>query len=184
MARVIQPATFRPSIPTIYKGTRFRSKLEADWARCFDAHGVVWRYEDHGVYCGETFVCPDFWLPKAGQYFEVKAVLHQRDVPKFSALARHIAKGAGECPPFIVFGWPDGVLSLAWADGPDGLAFCADSVALVACLACGVRYFIDTAGSWTCAACGRNADGVEWVRSQGPPVYRWSGWPKNHQATR
>lgn len=38
-------ATVMQSIPTLYRGYRFRSRLEATWARFFDAMGWRWEYE-------------------------------------------------------------------------------------------------------------------------------------------
>jgi hypothetical protein len=52
----------RRSIPTRYKKILFRSKLEADWARAFDALGVEWQYEVEGRYFGDVFYLPDFYL--------------------------------------------------------------------------------------------------------------------------
>lgn len=34
-----------PAIPTVYKGIRFRSRLEARWAYIFDRFGWKWEYE-------------------------------------------------------------------------------------------------------------------------------------------
>lgn len=34
-----------PAIPTVYKGTEMRSRLEAKWAAFFDAVGLPWEYE-------------------------------------------------------------------------------------------------------------------------------------------
>jgi len=47
-----------PAIPTVYKGTEMRSRLEAKWAAFFDAVGLPWEYEPIklGVWC------PDFRL--------------------------------------------------------------------------------------------------------------------------
>lgn len=61
----------RHSIPTWYSGTRFRSKLEAEWARAFDAIDLEWLYEPEGWLFGEDFYLPDFFLPRSGQYVEV-----------------------------------------------------------------------------------------------------------------
>lgn len=50
-------------IETIYKGYRFRSRLEARWAVFFDACGVEWEYEPEGFDLGDG-ICylPDFLL--------------------------------------------------------------------------------------------------------------------------
>ncbi len=33
------------AIETVYKGYRFRSRLEARWAVFFDSLGIIWEYE-------------------------------------------------------------------------------------------------------------------------------------------
>lgn len=64
------------SIDTIYKGYKFRSRLEARYAVFFDVLGIRWEYEVEG-YVFEDGGCylPDFWLPSfnGGMYVEVKA---------------------------------------------------------------------------------------------------------------
>jgi hypothetical protein len=65
------------AIQTIYKGYKFRSRLEARWAVFFDAMNIDWQYEVEG-YVFEDGVCylPDFWLPtfNGGMYVEVKPI--------------------------------------------------------------------------------------------------------------
>jgi len=84
------------AIETMYKGYRFRSRLEARWAVFFDTLGIEWKYEDQGyerdigIYecvgdpdspTGERHVpniaryLPDFFLPDGrggGVFVEVK----------------------------------------------------------------------------------------------------------------
>lgn len=51
------------AIETVYKGYRFRSRLEARWAVFFDALGIRWEYEREGFDLGELgYYLPDFWL--------------------------------------------------------------------------------------------------------------------------
>lgn len=51
------------AIETVYKGYRFRSRLEARWAVFFDALGVKWEYEPEGfeIEDGARYL-PDFRL--------------------------------------------------------------------------------------------------------------------------
>ncbi len=61
------------AIETVYKGYRFRSRLEARWAVFFDALGVRWEYEKEGYDLGPAgWYLPDFWLPDLGAFVEVK----------------------------------------------------------------------------------------------------------------
>jgi len=58
------------AIETLYKGYRFRSRIEAKWAVFFDAlSGVKWEYEKEG-YILEDGTCylPDFWIPVLHDY--------------------------------------------------------------------------------------------------------------------
>lgn len=61
-------------IPTTYRGTHFRSKLEAQWARTFDLLHVTWEYEPEGRATKFGCYLPDFYLPamKGGTWLEVK----------------------------------------------------------------------------------------------------------------
>lgn len=63
------------AIETVYKGYRFRSRLEARWAVFFDALGIKWEYELQGYEMSDgTRYLPDFYLPSfcGGMYAEVK----------------------------------------------------------------------------------------------------------------
>jgi len=54
------------AIETVYKGYRFRSRLEARWAVFFDALGIDWKYEHEGYDLGEMgWYLPDFEIKLA-----------------------------------------------------------------------------------------------------------------------
>jgi hypothetical protein len=60
-------------IPTTYLGYRFRSRLEARWAVFFDALSIQFDYEPEGFRLRDgTCYLPDFWLPQANIWAEVK----------------------------------------------------------------------------------------------------------------
>lgn len=86
-------------IETIYKGCRFRSRLEARWAVFFDAAGIEWKYEpdgysrvvawdEGGQAVRSTSYLPDFWLPATQTWVEVKGSDEalQLDAPKLSEI--------------------------------------------------------------------------------------------------
>lgn len=85
------------SIPTVYHGYRFRSRLEARWAVFFDTVGVVWEYEPEGFDLGSSvWYLPDFKLhnvTRRGQeeasdlWVEVKGVLDDESLQKVSRFA-------------------------------------------------------------------------------------------------
>lgn len=60
------------AIQTEYKGYLFRSRLEARWAVFFDALGIEWKYETEGYEIDGKRYLPDFWLPAADAWVEVK----------------------------------------------------------------------------------------------------------------
>lgn len=60
-------------IETIYKGYRFRSRLEARWAVFFDELGVDYEYELEGYELEDgTRYLPDFYIPKEKLFVEIK----------------------------------------------------------------------------------------------------------------
>lgn len=67
------------AIQTVYKGYKFRSRLEARYAVFFDALGLDWEYEPEGYELPDgTWYLPDFFVPKqAGVdndlFIEIKA---------------------------------------------------------------------------------------------------------------
>lgn len=159
----------RRSIPTRYNDILFRSKLEADWARAFDALGIEWQYELEGRYFGQQFYLPDFFLPRSRQFIEVKGVFEPNDCRKIVALLRDVAPRPFTCsdtcpdialvaclPNGVFLGWERGVgdplgsiLSLSRAASHDLRAF--------ACSVCGGWWFADDSMSWRCQCCGAYA---------------------------
>jgi hypothetical protein len=60
------------AIPQVHKGTTYRSKTEARWAEFLTSIGVKYFYEAEGYQLGPMWYLPDFWLPFAEIYVEVK----------------------------------------------------------------------------------------------------------------
>lgn len=77
-------------IETIYKGYRFRSRLEARWAVFFDALDVKWEYEPEGFDLGDAGkYLPDFHLPDHRLWIEVKPDrIESDDFGRIAAFAR------------------------------------------------------------------------------------------------
>jgi rubredoxin len=72
-------------IETVYKGYRFRSRLEARWAVFFDALGIKWLYEPEGFTLeDDTHYLPDFFLPDYNLWIEIKGVMGEYDSHKIS----------------------------------------------------------------------------------------------------
>jgi hypothetical protein len=90
------------AIETLYRGFRFRSRLEARWAIFFDVAGIPWRYEEQGYDLSRVRVpnepksadaysplryLPDFYLPEQDCWIEVKpSTPSERDVFLMSRL--------------------------------------------------------------------------------------------------
>lgn len=86
-------------IETVYRGYRFRSRLEARWAVCFDRLGLTWEYEPQGYevgFDGEEWTkhryLPDFWLPQTETWAEVKG---DADTIDWQLLAEAVDWGQG-----------------------------------------------------------------------------------------
>ena len=60
------------AIETIYRGYKFRSRLEARWAVFFDAIGIKWEYELEGFVIDGVKYLPDFYLPILKAWIEIK----------------------------------------------------------------------------------------------------------------
>ena len=122
------------AIETVYKGYRFRSRLEARWAVFFDAMGIEWEYEPEGFELDDgTMYLPDFYLhinrrmvgepqERKGCWVEVKGDMTDEDMHKIVMFASQY--------PIIVLGnipsdiWDytgqSGYLySYRWIDGDD-----------------------------------------------------------------
>ena len=70
-------------IETVYRGYRFRSRLEARWAVFFDAVGLEFEYEKEGFDLGDGIkYLPDFWIPSLNLWIEVKGDLNFEDQEK------------------------------------------------------------------------------------------------------
>ncbi len=172
----------RRSIPTLYNGTRFRSKLEADWARVFDTLGIPWEYEQIGQYFGDVFYYVDFWLPRSRQYVEVKGCFEPSDCRKIQALLANVPArahtAADVCPDItIVACEPQGVFRGWERNGRareesffDFLTKRARVVELFACAVCGGWWFADVEWSWRCQCCGAYAGNAHVAGSIGSPV--------------
>lgn len=92
------------AIETVYKGYRFRSRLEARWAVAFDFLGIQWEYEKEGFDLEKDgWYLPDFWLPERKIWVEVKGTKPKKsEKDKAMALADHT-----ESACFIVTNIPD-----------------------------------------------------------------------------
>ena len=102
------------AIETVYKGYRFRSRLEARWAVFFEALGVKWEYEKEGFDLGDdTKYLPDFWLPEQKVWVEVKGEQKDGDTKKAWALSEQSG-----FPSVVVWGLPDELSEMYFGPSP------------------------------------------------------------------
>jgi hypothetical protein len=177
----------RRGIRTRYKNILFRSKLEADWARAFDALGIEWEYEKEGRYFGEMFYLPDFFLPRSRQFVEVKGVFEPNDCRKLQAVCSHISRRphTGDsvpdlcivaCEPHGVFrGWERG----HWSDVSffEFLNRACRTTVLFQCVKCCGWWFADEAMGWQCQCCGAY-DGDHFLANRFMSPLPWPLHPK------
>jgi hypothetical protein len=104
------------AIETVYRGHRFRSRLEARWAVFFDAVGIRYEYEPEGfeisTWDGDKRYLPDFRLTDLGTWVEVKGWLGDVKDGYLEMLAHAIDWG-GQLPDVSdSWGTPRGLLWL------------------------------------------------------------------------
>lgn len=110
------------AIETLYKGCRFRSRLEARWAVFLDVLGLEWEYEKEGFDLDGDWYLPDFWIPYReglagwGWWVEIKPDRpDERELGLFSALCRATGhKG------YLLEGQPWWGLNKVWCFDRDG----------------------------------------------------------------
>lgn len=87
------------AIETVYRGIRYRSRLEARWAVFFTELSIPFEYEKETFDLpGVGYYLPDFWLPEQECWVEIKGAFSQND-GKASRLAKH-----GEFPVYLFVG--------------------------------------------------------------------------------
>lgn len=144
-------------IETEYRGYKFRSRTEARWAVLFDNLGIEWVYEPEGIMTDGIYYLPDFYLPKAKQFFECKGIMQSTDMHKITSLV-----GAGY-PVTVGFSNMTFWCSTYLFDGT--YEFEPSESILAECKRCGGKWFFDYNGFWGCPCCGEY-DGnrhVDWL---------------------
>lgn len=111
-------------IETVYKGYRFRSRLESRWAVFFDAMGEPWEYEPEGFQFsdGERYL-PDFYMNNMDMFIEVKGVTPTHNEREKCRKLR----GCSEKNVLLVVGTPAGYLFDRLKEKTDGILFCTDA---------------------------------------------------------
>lgn len=144
-------------IETVYRGYRFRSRLEARWAVFFDAMGIEWRYEEQGFELedGSRYL-PDFYLPESNTFFEVKGQWTDSSRSKVDLLLKAGCRVAVGYEVGVFQGtnsnmFPDE--SLGTEVETYSLAHIDDSY-FAQCRECNKHWFAGGIGIYACPCCG------------------------------
>jgi len=133
--------------PTWYRGTQFRSRLEADWAATFDHLEWYWEYEPVAVQLPDgTNYLPDFFLPSQRVWCEVKGP-HNERIKKPAQLQE--AVNYDEFDPasgLVVVLRPAGPGEAAQWEGTHP----GQAIVMTLCPGCGHYGFMDHNGTWSC----------------------------------
>jgi hypothetical protein len=91
------------SVPTEYKGVRYRSRLEARWAIVFDRLKIEAKFEPQSFIEHGLPYIPDFYLPSLGVWVEIKPTTPNSDECKKAHELHRITKE----PVYIFSGYFD-----------------------------------------------------------------------------
>jgi hypothetical protein len=143
-----------------YRGTQFRSTLEADWAATFDSLGWHWQYEPVAVQLevGGAYLC-DFHLPTQRVWCEVKGP-HDERIDKVHAFYDQLEPDPWNIRrPLVVILRPAGPGDAAtWHGVTEG-----QDIVITRCPECQHYCFMDVAGAWQCRrGCRNGGDNKFW----------------------
>jgi hypothetical protein len=135
------------AVPSYYRGMKFRSTLEADWAATFDSMGWYWQYEPAAVKLLDgTYYRPDFCLPGQRVWCEVKGP-HNERLEKAVRFQKTIQGDAFEWESWLVVVLrPPGPGDVAVWHGTSGL----QDIVIVRCWECDHYCFMDYDGIRAC----------------------------------
>lgn len=144
-------------IPTMYRGIRFRSRLEARWARFFDALRWGWAYEPFDL----AAYIPDFVLALDDGELLVEA----KPTLSLAELDQHRGKieaSGWRCEALIVGAdlfesehvHPVVGIIGEREEGPDGRSWLWSPARLFGCENCSRPSLLAESGSWRCRVCG------------------------------
>jgi hypothetical protein len=138
------------AIPMSYKGTHFRSRLEARYAKALDGYEVKWVYEVEGYEYDGVLYLPDFYLPTMNVLLEVKGPTIP-GVEKPANLRKLLESGAVA----KVDWWnPEVLILVGDAAGNVSLAGSDERAPLAKCRKCRGYFFLAESHSFECRLCG------------------------------
>lgn len=136
-------------IPTLYKGTLFRSRLEARWAVMFDSFGWPWAYEPVDL----AWYIPDFLLTFDAGHIAVE-IKPEMTIAALGAYAQRM----------VLSGWDSELLVLGAAVHEDVIGINGEHVEggdvalgpaeIFRCISCGHVSVLNADQSWRCRVSG------------------------------
>lgn len=143
-------------IPTMYRGTLFRSRNEARFACLFDELVIPWQYEPADL----VLYMPDFMI-HGDLLAEIKPDIDS-DTMRIAQVKIERSHWNGEAVILTPLVEQDANQPLVGSfgevdDGPDGPQLVWSGCRVMRCLSCNQPSFFPEAGSWHCRRCG--ADG-------------------------
>lgn len=160
--------------PTVYRGTRFASTLEADWAATFESLNWYWEYEPVAVTVGDGVTYrPDFWLPTLRTWCEVKGP-HNERLEKTALLEQ--ATRSAQIPEdeweltktLVVILRPAGPgETMVWENVSP-----KSNIVIVHCPECTELGWMDMEGIWRCPRGCRNGGENKFWKLPGGAIYR------------
>lgn len=82
------------AIPTYYKDTQLRSRMEAQCAFLFDTLGMEWVYEPRSYMLSNgALYLPDFWLPRQRAFVECRGYAGEQADSQIAAFGRDVTEG-------------------------------------------------------------------------------------------
>jgi hypothetical protein len=137
------------AIPTSFRGTKYRSMLEAGWAQWLYERGFNAQYEKHRFKLEKgIWYLPDFYIPEIKTFIEVKGNMER--IHKPYQLTQQLKR---ECPQ-----WPDNGTMVLLA-GPVGVFYNTEQpyymgLNLIHCPNCTFNSIITEYGDHRCRYCG------------------------------
>lgn len=158
-----------------YRGTLFRSTLEADWAATFDEYDWFWEYEPVAVKTSAGPYLCDFYLPNQRAWCEAKGP-HNERIEKPAALQSSLAVAVATDPwdwrrlPLVVILRPSGPGQTAQWEGAES----NQAIAVAKCPECQSLGFMDYNSHWACRrGCNNGGENKFW-KLPGGDIY-WPG---------
>lgn len=139
-----------PAKADVYKGIRFRSKLESKTAQALDVLGIPWEYESQGYKLSNgLWYRPDFWLPVAHQFIECKGHMSEKDSAKIIGLVQDTSYQV------LALSYDNAMLFMKyWNDNKADVVTYDKYLHFGRCTACGGKFIYCDMDTYACTCCG------------------------------